>query len=153
MNFLTPFSDAIAAYENPNAVLACNDALRRRGLSISPAQAKALCETRENALRQTARIEFRGGTLEKLIDAFSDSDFVRQDNFVELLQELIDLFYASRNEIPDAVSDDELIAYMKRAFNGACAGSIELLAGRELPTLYRRLRAGETFAQSMEKLS
>lgn len=78
MNFLTPFSDAIAAYENPNAVLACSDVLRRRGLSISPAQAKALCETRENALRQTARIEFRGGTLEKLIDAFSDSDFVRQ---------------------------------------------------------------------------
>lgn len=75
------------------------------------------------------------------------------DNFVELLQELIDLFYASRNEIPDAVSDDELIEYMKRAFNGTCAGSIELLAGRELPTLYRRLRAGETIAQSMEKLS
>ena len=130
MNFLTPFSDAIAAYENPDAVLACND-----------------------ALRQTARIEFRGGTLEKLIDAFSDSDFVRQDNFVELLQELTDLFYASRNEIPDTVSDDELIVFMKRAFNGACAGSVELLGGRELPMLYRRLRAGETIAQSMERFS
>ena len=153
MNFLTPFSDAIAAYENPDAILACNDALRQRGLSISPTQAKALCETRENALRQTARIEFRGGTLEKLIDAFSDSDFVRQDNFVELLQELIGLFYASRNEIPDTVSDDELIEFMKRAFNGTCAGSIELLGGRELPMMYRRLRAGETIAHSMEKLS
>ena len=153
MNFLTPFSAEIDAYSDPNAILACNDALRQRGLCISPTQAKALCETRENALRQTARIEFRGGTLEKLICAFSDSDFVRQDNFVELLQELIDLFYASRNEIPDAVSDDALIVFMKRAFNGTCAGSSELLGGRELPMLYRRLRAGETIAQSMEKLS
>ena len=153
MNFLTPFSDAIAAYNDRGAILACSDALRQRGLSISPAQAKALCETRENALRQTARIEFRGGTLEKLICAFSDSDFVGQDNFVELLQELIELFYASRNEIPDTVSDDELIVFMKRAFNGTCAGSSELLGGRELPMLYRRMRAGETIAQSIAKLS
>lgn len=46
-----------------------------------------------------------------------------------------------------------MIEYMKHAFNGACAGSIELLAGRELPMMYRCLRAGETIAQSMEKLS
>ena len=151
MNFPIPFPAGIAVQSDPGSILACNASLEKRGLSISPAQAAALCEARENALCQNARIEFRGGTLEKLIDAFAGSDYVQPAQFVDLLLELTDLFYASRNEIPDDVPDDDLIEWMRRAFDGSCAGSTELLAGRELPMLYRRLRAGETIAQVMEE--
>ena len=42
----------------------------------------------------------------------------------------------------DAVSDGELLSAMRGFFDGACAGSIELLAGREMPEYARRIRAG-----------
>ena len=37
----------------------------------------------------------------------------------------------------------ELIDFMKEAFNGFCKGSLELLAGRALPMLAEHVRSGE----------
>lgn len=46
-------------------------------------------------------------------------------------------------ETMDIVSDDELIDFMKEAFDGFCKGSLELLAGRALPMLAEHVRSGE----------
>ena len=40
----------------------------------------------------------------------------------------------------DKLTDDELIEYMRKFFNGSCEGSIELLCSRELDSLARSLR-------------
>ena len=43
-------------------------------------------------------------------------------------------------ETMDALTDGELLQFMREAFDGACGGSTELLCGRELPCLARQIR-------------
>ena len=66
-----------------------------------------------------------------------------QEDYEQTLHEVTGLFYEFKNETMDIVSDDELIDFMKEAFNGFCKGSLELLAGRALPMLAEHVRSGE----------
>lgn len=75
----------------------------------------------------------------QLAAAFCDSPYVTKENYEETLHELIELFYGFKNETYDVVGDDALIGYMKRAFDGECRGSLELLSGSVLPALARKL--------------
>ena len=52
----------------------------------------------------------------------------------------MNLFYHFKNETEDRVGDTALLTYMKRAFDGQCRGSLELLAGTALPEMARKLR-------------
>lgn len=125
-----------------NAVLACNEMTVQYGLALTEQQAMALLETRTHALKETGRIEFGAGIIDKIIVAFCDSPYLGTYNYEETLHRLLDIFYYYKNETMDAVSDDDLIAYMKQSYDGICQGSLALLAGRELDQFARRLRGG-----------
>lgn len=133
-------AEAVAAIMSRNAESA------KHSLSLTAAQAEALCATREQTLVKTGRIEFGTGITDKLIDAFCDSPYLSMQNYEETLHELTALFYEAKNETLDAVSDKELIYFMKKAFDGICAGSTELLSGVALEKLARHIRAGGTYA-------
>ena len=118
----------------------CNDLIQSYGLSLSEPQMAELVEARFNALRETGRVEFGQGILEKLMKAFCDSPYLTQENYLETLFELQDSFYYFKNESQDLFSDDELIAFMKRYFDGFCQGSLDCLSGTSLEELCRRAR-------------
>ena len=122
------------------ALLECNAATAAYGLQLTPAQAQALLDTRSGALRKTGRVELGGGILEQLILTFCDSPYLTRDNYEETLHTLVNLFYHFKNETEDRVGDAALLTYMKRAFDGQCRGSLELLAGTALPEMARKLR-------------
>ena len=103
-------------------------------------QALALRGTAAQALKQTGRIEFGPGAVVPIIEAFSDSPYLTRENCEETLSELITLFYTFKNETLDRISDDALIKYMKKAFDGECRGSIELLEAQALATLAKKVR-------------
>lgn len=117
----------------------CNRATAGYGLALTRRQMLALAERRVQALRDTDRVEFGEGVLKKLIFAFRDSPYLDQAHYEETLTELQDIFYFYKNESGERLSDDELIALMRGAYNGWCRGSLEALAGTEL----RRLRGWE----------
>lgn len=123
-------------------ILKCNDFTVDYGLVLTEKQAAELVETRALALKDTGRIEFGGGVIDKIIHAFCDSPYISTHNYEETLHELVELFYSYKNETLDLISDDDLIRYMKTAFDGRCGGSLELLSGRELYRLARNLRFG-----------
>ena len=50
----------------------------------------------------------------------------------------------------DELSDDDLIAIMKKSFNESCQGSTELMQSRDLENLSRKIRFGIT---NLENLS
>ncbi len=54
-------------------------------------------------------------------------------------------FTTLKNETLDRMSDDHLIRFMKKSFNGQCQSSLELIKGRELEKLSRRIRYGNDF--------
>lgn len=121
-------------------IVRCNDTTFRYGLTLSRQEAMELVGTRTLSLKINGRIEFGGGVIEKIIKEFCDSSYIYKQNYVETLNELIDIFYYYKNETLDLISDDELIQFMKNAFEGKCQGSLELLSGRELDELAHNLR-------------
>lgn len=103
-------------------------------------QSLALCQTAAGALKQTGRVEFGPGAVDPIIEVFSDSPYITRDNCEEIFSELITLFYTFKNETLDRIGDEALIRYMKKAFDGECCGSIELLESRALPALAKKVR-------------
>lgn len=118
----------------------CNQFTAKFGLSLSEAQIHNLVQGRFAALRNTGRIEFDQGILKKLIYAFCSSPYILQDNYEETILGLQDSFYYYKNESLDLISDDELIEFMKKVFNGRAQGSLEYLAGTSLEELCRLAR-------------
>lgn len=139
---LSLFSGALVEKQAVNEVMKCNNLTLKFGLILTEAQALALVETRSFALKGNGRIEFGGGVIDKIINEFCDSPYLSMHNYEETLHELLETFYYYKNETLDLISDDDLIKYMKNAFNGICQGSLELLSGRELYKLAQNLRYG-----------
>lgn len=139
---LIPFASGSIQKHAVDEVISCNDYTEPFGLVLTEAQAMELAETRYRSLRSHGRIEFGGGVIDKMIKAFCDSPYLNKQNYAEVIHELIEIFYGYKNETMDLISDDELIEFMKSAFDGSCQGSLELLSERELYRLAKSLRFG-----------
>ncbi|MEN6327168.1 MAG: DUF6323 family protein, partial [Syntrophomonas sp.] len=72
-------------------------------------------------------------SLKKIISIFSSSPYINSSDYASLLNELVDIFYSTKNATSDGISDDELINIMKELFDGPSGGSLELLKHRDLP--------------------
>ena len=118
----------------------CNERTARFGLMLTGAEISMLAAAREDALRDTGRVEFGSGILGKLAERFCDSPFLTRENWADTLAELQDDFYYFKNESSDRLSDDELIEIMKKVFDGPAQGSLDYLSGTSLPELCRRAR-------------
>jgi hypothetical protein len=142
---LTIFSGSLMIRQAVDEVLECNDGTKHYALVLNEQQAVELIETRSCSLKETGRFEFGGGIINKLINVFCSSPFIMQDNYAEIIHELIEIFYYFKNETLDRMSDDDLIKFMKKSFDGQCQSSLELVKGRELERLSRRIRYGNDF--------
>ena len=144
---LSLFQSTALLQKAVNGVLKQNDTSRQYGLELSEKQARALVEN----LRDTGRIETDSSVMEKLIYTFCDSPYVSVGNYEDMLNALLELFYIFKNETNDKLSDDELLSFMKKSFDGDCFGSLELLAGRDFSELRNRLfKTGESEAEKNE---
>lgn len=123
-----------------NELRCCEELNRHYGLTLTEADITELVELRGQALRSTGRVEFGGGILPKLIRAFCKSPYVDAYNYAATLGELQDAFYYFKNECEDRFSDDDLIDFMERVFNGQAKGSAEVLTSISLEQLCRWAR-------------
>ncbi len=139
---LSIWQGALMEKQAVNEVMKCNDLTVHFGLVLTETQALELVETRSLALKQNGRLEFGGGVIDKIIVEFCDSPYLIRENYEEVLHDLLEIFYYYKNETLDLISDEDLVKYMKNAFDGNCQGSLELLSGRELYKLARNLRYG-----------
>ena len=67
------------------------------------------------------------GILPELIYAFYDSPCLSPETYPETLNALTALFYRGKTAAQEAVSDEALLKFLRRDFDGACRGSLELL--------------------------
>ena len=124
-------------------ILACNPLTARYGITLTEQDAKALVQTRAQALKNAGRVEFAGGALLAIITAFADSPYLSDDTYMETLHTLVETFYEYKTETLDTIDDDELIALMRRHFDTTCQGSAEWLREDILSAISRRVRFGE----------
>ena len=123
-----------------NEIRCCNELNGLYGLILTEADITELVELRGQALRSTGRVEFGGGILPKLIRAFCKSSYIDPYNYAATLGELQDAFYYFKNESEDRLSDDELIEFMEKVFNGLAHGSTDVLTTISLEQLCRWAR-------------
>lgn len=125
-----------------SALVSCNQYTHQFGVSLTEEDAAQLLECRKESLTELGRIEFEGGILPKLIFEFCDSPYIYQDNYMDTLISLQSIFYLYKNESLDELSDDELLWYMKKHFEGECQGSLEYLKDTCLDNFCRKIREG-----------
>ena len=112
------------------------------GLELSQEDAKLLVEARGEELRRQKRVEFGEGILPKIIFAFCDSSYLSQDNYVETVARLQDIFYLFKNESMDLLNDDELLVFMREQFEQTCFGDLDYLEDTCLENFAQAVRAG-----------
>lgn len=127
-------------------IVQCNSYTSRYGLKLSNEEVLQLLDSRKNNLKQVERVEFGEGILSKLIYTFCDSPYIYQDNYVETMEALQEIFYLYKNEALDEVTDDELIEYMKECFEGKCQGDLDYLEGTCLEAFCRTIRKEGTLS-------
>ena len=121
----------------------CNEYTSKYGLVLSDNQIRNLLERRKETLNKTGRIEFREGIVDKLIKEFCDSPYISQENYAKTLYELIEIFYEYKNETMDLITDEELIEFMKKSFNGIAEGDLEYLSGTIMYKMRENLLNGK----------
>ena len=123
--------------ETVRALEACNQKTAAFGLTLTGEEMEALAEGRERALADTGRVEFGDGILPALIDALCDSLYLQQSDWAETLLSAQAVFYHWKEEAGDLVPDRALLAFLRRAFDGA-RGAISYLEGFSLKELRER---------------
>lgn len=131
-------------------LLETNQETARFGLALSKKDAELILEEQKNALREQRRVEIGGGIVPKLIYEFCDSTFIDQNNYVETLIRLQEIFYLYKNEMMDEISDDELLHFMKEQFEDICFGDLDYLEGTCLNNFSQAVRAGYRGYKSSE---
>ncbi|KJR49459.1 hypothetical protein UF75_0013 [Desulfosporosinus sp. I2] len=136
------FSGSLLQKQAVSEIILCNKITEQYVLTLTEQQAIELVETRSYTLKNTGRIEFGGGVIDKIIKTFCNSPYISQYNYAETIHELIEIFYYYKNETLDLMSDDELIKFMKSCFDGKCQGSLDMLKWRELEKMAFGIRCG-----------
>ena len=140
MNELTPMAMQAAAAKEE--IRRCGELNALYGLTLTEADIAELVQLRAQALHSTGRVEFGGGVLPKLIRAFCRSPYVDAHSYAAVLADLQEAFYYFKNESEDLFSDDDLVEFMAKVFNGRAEGSTELLCSLSLEELCRWARNG-----------
>lgn len=114
----------------------------RYGLTLSEEDMELLLSEKSRILKKEGRIEFGRSILPQIIQTFFDSSYISQDNYVETLIRLQEIFYQYKNEMHDEITDEELLSFMKEQFEEVCFGDLQYLEGTCLDIFAQAIRAG-----------
>ena len=112
------------------------------GLTLSAEDTEILMAEKPRILRDARRVEFGQGILPQMICVFCDSSYISQEDYVDTLIRLQEIFYLYKNEMHDEITDEELLSFMKEQFETVCFGDLEYV-DRTWPEIFAQaIRAG-----------
>lgn len=132
----------ISEQNQVQAVVRMNLRTEKFGLVLTEEDARQLVLLRRDNLKEQQRVEFGEGILPKLIDKFCDSSYIDQNNYVQIIARLQEIFYLYKNEMLDEISDDELLEFMREQFDTVCFGDLDYLEETCLDIFAQAVRAG-----------
>lgn len=124
--------------------------LERFGLQLTKEKARELVLYKNESLKRNRRVEFGKGILGELMFEFCDSRYLDEDNWIEVLQKLQDIFYRFKNETEEQMTDEELLHCMKEQYETVCAGDIEYLADTCMERISRGVRGGRVRSRQQD---
>lgn len=142
--------EAAISQNQVGKVLEANQYTQKYGLTLSEEEARIIVTERKNTLKEQKRVEFGESILPRLIYEFCDSDYIDQDNYVETMIRLQEIFFLFKNEMLDEVTDNELIHFMKEQFETVCYGDLDYLEETCLDVFAQAVRSGYRGYQGTE---
>jgi len=121
-------------------ILEKNSVIAAKGLAITPADAAAIAETHAVSLRDNRLVELGCGSVEKIIDLFSDSPYADRGNFASIVSTMTEAFGYLKRETDREIPDNTLLSFMRALFDQISHGSEELFLDRDLPRIVDILR-------------
>lgn len=106
-------------------VIETNESASQFGLVLSEEDARLILDEKNNSLQKQRRVEFGEGITPKIIYEFCDSGYINQDNYVDTIIRLQEIFYLYKNEMQDKITDDELLHFMREQFESVCFGDLD----------------------------
>lgn len=82
-------------------------------LMLTKQEVYQLCEKRNTVLDQCERLEMNGGIIGLLIREFMDCSYISQNEFADVMSDLIEVFYTMKNECDDLLDDLHLVQKMR----------------------------------------
>lgn len=121
-------------------ILELNEKTKEYGLMLSPEEVKQMILARNQVLISYGRVELSIEVTKDLIEMFSASPYVHEDDYASTLNELHEIFYYLKNETEDKIGDYRLIEMMRELYDNDCGGSVDLLKSRleEYAEVFRR---------------
>ena len=143
------FLDKINPHQNTQIekIRNCNLTISQYGLYLDEQDIQDIVSSRNEALELTHRFEFGDWVVNKIIMEFCDSPYIKKEDFKEIVCELTEIFFFYKNETKDLISDDELISFMKKNFDGVCNGSVDYLKN----TVLSRMASNVLNGKAMEE--
>lgn len=152
MNFFLDLYNGTKALQKKefDELMSLNEKAKQHNIILTEEKVQYIIDSRKSALSDMGRIEFGESTAKKLLDKFCESAYVSKHNVHRIIGELLEIFYYTKNETDDKVSDKVLIEYLYNAFNGECGGSITLLYDWAVNSLIHKIRF-EGLAEPVEE--
>ncbi|MFC4597815.1 DUF6323 family protein [Cohnella hongkongensis] len=111
-------------------LLELNEKTKENGLVLTLKDVQSMMAARSQILYSYGRVELSIEVTKGLVEVFSTSSFIQQENYADTLNELHEIFYYLKNETEDRISDMKLLHRMKEVFEEDCEGSLDLLKSR-----------------------
>ena len=123
-------------------VIETNQYTEQFGLILSEQDAQLILEKHNDTLRELKRVEFGESIIPKIIREFCDSDYIDQENYVDTMIRLQEIFYLYKNEMDDKMTDDELLHLMREQYDHLCFGDLDYLEETCLADFAQAVREG-----------
>ena len=123
-------------------VLDTNRQSEQYGLTLTQKDAEQLMVGRKQVLEAQRRVELRQSILPVLVETFCSSPYLNQQNYLETLLRLQEIFFCYKNEMLDEITDEELLHFMREQFDTVCYGDLDYLEGTCLDIFAQAIRAG-----------
>ncbi|WP_432662041.1 DUF6323 family protein [Wukongibacter baidiensis] len=107
--------------------LELNEDISKTHNSLTILEIKEVIKERDNMLVNYGLVELGIDVLGKLMKGFRGSSYIVQEDYMETLIEIQEIFYFVKRETDDTLSDDVLIELLIETFNNDCRGSLDLL--------------------------
>ncbi|MBE6642191.1 MAG: hypothetical protein IJN17_06065 [Clostridia bacterium] len=120
-----------------NALVELNGTTAEYGLFLTVKQINRLSDAVGKALRESDRIEIGSGILPVIAEEFCTSVFVTRENYAQLLEDLIYIFFQVKTAVCDRVSDKDLVRLLKDYYENKAMGSAEVIGERDIDLLVK----------------
>lgn len=92
-----------------NEILKINEESSAYGLILTPENVEEIIKSRNYSLKTYGRIDLNMDVTKKIINKIYTSQYTDKDDYVEVINDLQDVFYYLKNETLDKISDNEII--------------------------------------------